>query len=149
MRPFGKIRAADFGTANLKAYISARKRAGAANATINRELAIVRRAFNLAFEHDPPKAARVPHISALEENNVRTGFLEHAEYLKLRDALPEELKLLLVIGYYTGVRRGELINIKWGQVDLRARRIRLEVGTTKTKRGGTSRSTERWPSGWT
>jgi integrase len=135
MRRFGKIRAADFGTANVKAYIAARKRAGAANATINRELAVVRRAFNLAFEHDPPKVARVPHISSLQENNVRTGFLEHAEYLKLRDALPEELKLLLVIGYHTGVRRGELINIRWNQVDLRARRIRLEVGTTKNKEG--------------
>jgi integrase len=134
-RYFGKIRAADFGTANVKAYIAARKRAGAENATINRELAIIRRAFNLAFQHDPPKVTRVPHIPGLQENNVRTGFLEHAEYLKLRDALPEELKLLLVIGYHTGVRRGELINIQWKQVDLHARRIRLEVGTTKNKEG--------------
>jgi integrase len=132
---FEKIRAADFGTSNVKAYIALRKREGAANATINRELAIVRRAFSLAFKHDPPKVARVPHIATLEENNVRTGFLEHPEYLTLRDALPEELKMLLVIGYYTGVRAGELINLKWSQVDLKARRIRLEVGTTKNKEG--------------
>jgi integrase len=132
---FDKIRAADFGTANVKAYVAFRKRAGAANATINRELAIVRRAFSLGFEHDPPKVARIPHIPALEENNVRTGFLEHSEYLALREALPEELKMLLVVGYHTGVRRGELINIRWAQVDLKVRRIRLEVGTTKNKEG--------------
>src|ERR1700674_1706746 len=68
---FDKLRAADFGTANVNVYIALRKREGAANATINRELAIVRRAFSLAFENDPPKVARVPHIASLEENNVR------------------------------------------------------------------------------
>jgi len=151
-----KLRDADFGTAKVSAYIALRKREGTANATINRKLAIVRRAFRLAFEDDPPKVARVPHIASLEENNVRSGFLERPEYLALRDSLPDELKMLLVIGYYTGVRSGELITLKWNQVDLRARRIRLEVGTTKnhdqeprprTKMGAIFRSTRRWPSG--
>jgi integrase len=132
---FGPIRAAQFGTNKVKTYITKRKAAEAANATINRELAIVRRAFTLAFEHDPPKVARVPHIPSLEEDNVRTGFLGHTEYLTLRDALPDELKTLLVVAYYTGVRRGELMGLKWRQVDLVAKRIRLDPGTTKNKEG--------------
>src|ERR1039457_1495003 len=45
---FGEIRAADFTTQLVKRYIAQRQASGAKNGTINRELAIIRRAFNLA-----------------------------------------------------------------------------------------------------
>lgn len=134
---FGEIRAADFSTAHVKRYIHARREQGASNATINRELAVVKRAFHLAVESDPPRVARVPYIPMLEENNVRTGFLEHDAYLRLRDELPEEIRLLFVIGYYTGARKGELLSLRWEQVDLAANRITLEPGTTKNREGRT------------
>jgi integrase len=69
----------------------------------------------------------------LEENNVRKGFLEHEAYVKLRNALPEGVQLLFVVGYHVGCRSGELLKVKWSQVDLVAKRIRLEPGTTKNK----------------
>ena len=71
----------------------------------------------------------------LPEDNVRTGFLEHAEYQALLVELPKELRPLLVVGYHTGCRVGELLSLKWHQVDLLVNRIRLEPGTTKTKEG--------------
>jgi len=73
----------------------------------------------------------------LAEKNVRKGLLEHDSYCRLRDALPPYLRLLLVIGYYVGCRVGELLQIRWPQVDLTARRIRLEPGTTKGEEGRT------------
>jgi len=110
---------------------------GASNATINRELAIVKRAFHLGAQSDPPSVLRVPHIPTLEENNVRTGFLEHDAYLRLRGELPEEIRPLFVIGYHTGARKGELLPLWWDQVDLTANRITLEPGTTKNREGRT------------
>jgi len=134
---FAAIRAADFSTSHVRRYIATRREAGASNAEINRELAIVKRAFRLAAQCDPPGVARVPHIPMLEEDNVRTGFLEHEPYRRLRNELPIYLRLLLVIGYHVGCRKGELLEIEWPQMDLGVRRIRLEPGTTKNKEGRT------------
>ena len=131
----GGVRAADFGTSNVRRYIEQRRSEGAANATINRELAIVKRAFRLAAQSDPPMVTRIPGVPKLEENNIRTGFLEHEAYLKLRAELPEDIRLLFVVGYYTGARLGELKRLRWPQVDLSAKRIALYPGTTKNGEG--------------
>jgi integrase len=133
----GDVRAADLGTSHIKRYIAQRRREEASNATINRELAILKRAFHLAVQSDPPKVARSPHVPMLEENNVRKGFLEYDAYLRLRDELPEEVRPLFVVGYYTGARVGELRSLNWAQVDLAARCITLEPGTTKNREGRT------------
>lgn len=134
---FGNIRAAEFGTLNVKKYKVDRRREGASNASINRELAIVKRAFHLGAASDPPRVKNVPTIAMLEENNVRKGFLEHDAYQRLRDELPAESRLLFVVAYHVGCRKGELMRIEWPDVDLQAKRIMLLVGTTKNKQGRT------------
>jgi integrase len=133
----GDIRVAEFGTQHVKRYVALRQREEAANASINRELAIVKRAFNLGFRNDPPLVNRLVYIPTLAENNVRTGFLNHDTYTKLRNELPESVRPLFVVGYHTGARIGELIHLRWKQVDLAARRITLDPGTTKNREGRT------------
>jgi integrase len=132
---FAKLRAAKFETGHAKNYIKKRASQDASNATINRELAILKRAFRLAARSDPPLVGHVPYIPTLKENNVRTGFVEDEQYLALRHQLPEYLRLLLVIAYYTGVRKGELLKIGKEQVDRKAAQIRLNPGETKNDEG--------------
>src|SRR5204863_9720351 len=43
----GSTKASEFGTAHVKRYVAGRRQAGAQDATINRELAIIRRGFAL------------------------------------------------------------------------------------------------------
>lgn len=130
---FGDVRAVDFSTQLLKRYIAARRKEEAKNGTINRELAIIRRAFTLAGKCDPPKVVRVPHISMLKENNVRSGFLEYEGYESLRAHLPWYIRPLFVTAYHIGGRRGELTSIQWNQVDFRASQIRLGGDVTKNE----------------
>lgn len=130
----GEIRAADFGTQQIKRYVSDRRKVEASDATINRELSIVRRGFTLALQSDPPLVSRAPYIPKLEESNVRQGFIEHAQYLKLREYLPEHLKAIFVVGYHVGVRLGELRQLQWSQVDTAAGEIRLSGPQTKNKK---------------
>ncbi len=78
--------------------------------------------------------ARAPHIPGLEETNVRQGFLEYEDYRKVLGELPSHLKAAFVVGYHVGVRIGELRKIRWAQVDLMAREIKLETGKTKNKK---------------
>jgi integrase len=103
---------------------------GAAIATINRELAALRRMFNLG-KKDSKVRFLIPTISLTKENNVRKGFLEHDHYRQLRGVLPEYARSALVAMYYTGMRIGEVLAIQWDQVDIAEREIRLEPGTTK------------------
>jgi integrase len=51
--------------------------------------------------------------------------------IAMRAALPEYLRPVLTFAYYTGCRRGEILSLLWSQVDLTARVVRLEPGTTK------------------
>jgi integrase len=113
----------------IRGYIQRRQQAGAANGTINRDLALLRRMFRLAVEDR--KLRDVPHFPMLKEAQPRRGFLEHAEYQKLRQELPEHLRPVLAAGYYTGMRRGEILRLRWSNVDLSSAEIRLDSGTTK------------------
>lgn len=45
------------------------------------------------------------------------------------------MKIPFIIGYWTGVRAGEIVNLKWDQVNIDEGWIRLEPGTTKSGKG--------------
>ena len=77
----------------------------------------------------------MPYIKLFREDNARKEFFEHSEYLAMREALPAFLKPVLAFAYFTGSRRGEILSLKWEQVDLLSAVVRLEVGTTKNKQG--------------
>jgi integrase len=133
----GRLPASRFGSAQRRQYIAQRQSAGAAHATINRELAIVRRGFQLGYEADPKLVQQVPVIHKLPEDNVRQGFLEPDQYENLLEELPDNLKAMFVCGYHTGARKNELRRIRWEQVDFEAGLIRLSGGQTKNKRART------------
>ncbi len=135
LQGLASIRAADLSTHHIHRYIDERQQQGASNTTINRELQVLKRALTLALECDPPKVARAPYIRLLPENNVRTGFLDDKQYVKLRDELPEYLKPIFVVAYHLGNRLGELRYLRWDQVDLDRNQIRLNPTQTKNKKG--------------
>jgi len=134
-RFFTGVRVTAITTAEIRKYIETRMREGAANATINRELAALKRMLNLGAQCTPPKVDRVPHIPMLREDNVRKGFFEHWEFLALREALPDHLKGLVTFGYKTGWRKSEITNLKWSHVDMENGIVRLEPGETKNEQG--------------
>lgn len=122
---------ADLTTSHVQSYIVARLEKGAANATINRELAALKRMFTLGARTTPPKVVSVPYIPRLKENNVRQVYYEHHEYQALKNALPQYLRPVVTMAYYTGMRKGEMLNLKWSQVNLVEGRITLPPADTK------------------
>jgi integrase len=134
---FEGMRVIDITTARIKAYIKTRLAENVANATINRELAALKRMLSLGAQDTPPKVYRVPHIPMLEERNARKGFFEHNEYLALLKVLPSELRGPVTFAYKTGWRKSEILGLTWDRVDLDERAVRLEADDTKNSEART------------
>lgn len=133
-KSFQGMRATDITTDRIKAYIEKRMKEGLSNASINRELAVLKRMFSLGAESTPPKVNLIPYIPILKESNVRKGFFELEEYVALKDALPYYLKPVVTFAYHTGWRAGEILNLTWDKVDLKQGIISLNPGETKNKK---------------
>jgi len=128
---FGMDRAIDITTARIRVYIEARLEDKAAPSTGNRELGALSRMFTLAVQG--VRLSTKPHIPRLEEPSPRQGYFEHSEYLAIRDHLEPTYQDILDFGYHSGWRRGEIIGLKWGDVDRSASIIRLRPELSKNK----------------
>jgi len=121
-------------TPDIRAYVADRQAHGYANATINRELAALKRMYTLAIQAG--KLLQRPHIPMLTEDNVRQGFFERAQFEAVRRHLAPTYQAVVTLAYYTGWRiNSEILRLEWHQVDRTAGVIRLEPGTTKNRDG--------------
>src|SRR5262245_3818904 len=132
-------------TATVRAYIAHRqaqkivrgkgeKRSERAvsNAEINRELAILKRAFTLAAQAG--KVLYRPHIPMLRERNVRTGFFEVRQFQAVRNQLPAVYRPVVTFAYVTGRRvPSEVLRLEWRHVDLTNGIVALDPGMTKNE----------------
>ncbi len=131
---FEGYRVMDITTTTINGYIKKRRDVDdAAPATINRELAALKRMFTLGKEHTPPKVNEEPKIHLLEENNIRMGFFEHSHFLTLRSRLPKHLYGPITIGYFYGFRKSEILGLTWDRIDMATGVLRLEPIDTKNK----------------
>src|SRR5437667_183547 len=97
---FGRRRMAAITTTDVRRYVARRQDEGAKNATINRELSVLQRAFTLAIAAGTLPSR--PHIALLREDNVRRGFFERDEFESVRRRLPPDLADLVSFLYTTG-----------------------------------------------
>jgi len=85
--------------------------------------------FYLAKEDD--KLRDIPHFPMTKESRPRQGFFEREDYEKLLAELPDYLRLPFSIGYFSGMRQGEILGLEWSQVDFIRGAIHLLAGETK------------------
>lgn len=134
---FEGMRVVGITTPRIQAYIEKRLREGSSNASINRELAALKRMLNLGARQTPPRVNRVPYIPLLKENNTRKGFFEYGEFLALRESLAAYLRGFVTFAYKTGWRLQEILALTWPQVDLQQGIVRIEPGESKNDEGRT------------
>jgi len=134
LRFFGDELAMDIAGDRVASYIAYRQDEKAAPATINRELAALKRAFRLGEKVG--KVIQRPEVSMLREDNRRKGFFEAGEYRAVLEHLPEELKPVIQTAYITGWRiASEILTRQKHHVNLQAEWLRLEPGETKNGEG--------------
>jgi integrase len=94
------------------------------DATVNRELACLSHLFSKAVEWEMMEESPFRKMRRLffKENNQRTRFLTEEEIKSLLaveyEGCPKYLKPIIATAIYTGLRKGEILNLKWKNVDL-------------------------------
>jgi integrase len=135
-RYFGAMRADRLSTETLLHYRKQRTSEGAVFSTVNRELVILRAALRAAAHASPPmiQVSTIPRfVIENEKSRARSGFVTDDLFEQVLAELPRELHPLAVCAYNSAVRKGELLKIRWPQVDFEAKLIRLRSGETKGK----------------
>ena len=134
---FGYRRVSGVTRSSIAKYVDERREAEVADATIDRETELLRRAFTLATEDERPLVAWVPKVPRLVKANAnaRQGFVERADFEKVLAELPGQvLRDIAVWGYGTGMRRGEVLALTWDGYDAETRAVRLAAKDAKTGR---------------
>lgn len=111
------------------------------NGTINFELAILRRAFNVQVEARKLSRDHVPMMPMLEKSQPRQGFLDPAEFERLCAELPEHLRDAVRFLYLSGWRKNEMATLEWRDCQLErdergaitGGKIRLRAENSKNK----------------
>lgn len=100
------------------------KKAETSASNANHYLAFVRALFNKLVEW---KWVEHPiSVKPYRVNNQRKRFLTEAEYKNLMSVLPEHLSVMVEFSILTGLRKSNVVNLKWNKVDLDRRTIRVD-----------------------
>jgi integrase len=127
---FGDRKAGLVTNQELKDYVAARLEAKARHATINLEVALLRRAYRIGFEAQPRRIKEMPTFPKKLAVTPRPGFIEDDVFEKLLPAIAEPgVHGLVQCAFRLGFRRSELLNLLVRQFD--DGWLRLFAGATK------------------
>lgn len=103
--------------------------------SLNRDLAVLKRMLNLAREWGYLNKDIAGKVKKMKEPPGRVRYLSKEEIARLLNAckLPY-LKTIVQIALNTGMRKGEILNLSWKQIDLENSFIHLENTKTGERR---------------
>jgi len=96
-----------------------------APATVNRSLAVLKSMFNRAIVWGKADNNPFKGVKLFKENNQRLRFLEKEEIGKLLENCYEHLKPIVIVALNTGMRKGEILGLRWRDIDIQRGIIHL------------------------
>ncbi len=128
---FGNLNVNDLNTQIIEQWQSKRLKLNKP-ATVNRVLACLKHMFTKAVDWNMASEEalkQVRKVKFLKENNKRLRYLDVEECQRLIESCAEHLKPIVTVALNTGMRRGEILGLRWDHVDLRHGFIL--IGTSK------------------
>lgn len=107
------------------------------NATINRYISLLSTVFTIAKKAWKVRIGDVDFsMHKLQEPAVNVKYVKNWEILnKIISKAAEHLKPIIYTGIYTGLRQGNILRLKWENIDFDARTITLKVKSRRYKGG--------------
>lgn len=127
---FGKLLLEDITPQHIEQYRALRLKK-IKPITTNRELALLKGMFTKAIDYGFATSNPVKRVKMIPEtDSARERILTREEEARLMDVAIEHFKPFLTIALNSGMRRGEILNLRWAQVDFQGRLVHV----IKTKR---------------
>ena len=125
---------------DLEAYQANREKQGASPASIDMEVKIAQTATTKDFYNDLHDGRALKAFKATKRKlkfgqNARDRILSFSEYLRLLQEAPVHLEPIIITAICTGMRMGEILELKWQYI--KDGFIRLPYKSTKEKKAKT------------
>lgn len=107
------------------------------NETYNRHLARIKGLFSRAVEHELLKSNNLSQIKKLKIISKKVRYLSERETKNFFEALPKQSVLvqnIILIAYYTGMRKNEILTLSWDDIDIDTNQIVLQAHNTKANK---------------
>ena len=136
-KAFGDMIVSRIKPADIENYQARRTADGLANATIDHEVGAARIMINKSFDNDKVSGDTLKVFKAVKKllikkgSNARDRILSPGEFESLHEHAPQHIKGILSMGYYAGMRKGEILPLTWNKMNLKGRVIELEATDTK------------------
>jgi len=133
LRPFGGMTLQQITPDAIRRFMRERLDAGATNGTVNRSRAYLSSILSFAIDAgiwcgpNPCLKGSLGRVKPLREAAPRERFLSPDEAETLLRAAPSPLREILIIALRTGLRRGELLSLRWCDVVDGFIRLRAEI----------------------
>ncbi len=137
---FGNRPLESFTTDLVEAYLQKRRQDGQRNhagkplsdTTLNKEIVTLKTIFRRAVLNGQIDRNPIIGVRKFKEH-FRDRTLEPVEFQALLSCCSQRLKGIVQLAYSTGMRCGEILGLRWNQVDFKGRVIVLEAADTKTR----------------
>ncbi len=141
---FGAMRLDAIGPRDVDAFTARKREEGYDPKTINNFLTVLRKTLAVAVDYGI--LTHVPKIRHLKTDPPKFDFFDFSEADRLLAAADPAWRTLILVALRTGLRRGELMALRWEDVDLVARRLvvrrNLVRGKFTTPKSGRSRTVD-------
>jgi integrase len=111
-----------------------RKGKTTAPATVHLEVTMLKALLNRAVRHGNLDHNPIQRVKMVPVNNVRERVLTQAEFELLFLECAAHLRPIVALAYYSGMRKLEVLELSWNEVDFSKGIIRLAADRTKTRK---------------
>lgn len=126
-KSFGSVFLQEINPVDIEKFRSQRLSEGISKLRVNRNLAIMKKMFNLAIDWGYAQTNPVRRVRFFSEyENLKERVLTDEEETRLLAACAPYLKSIVITALNTGMRRGEVLGLRWSQISLPQRSIRVE-----------------------
>jgi len=101
--------------------------------TLDREVELLKRFLNYAAACGRLPQNPIAHVKLLRVPNVRRVVLDEEAFQRLRAKAESWLRPILLVAFDTGMRKSEVLKLRWSQLDQKAGAVRLGAEDTKTE----------------
>ena len=107
---------------------------GKKKSTINRYLSAIKRAYNIMLRDGLLNKNPAQYVSKFEEDNRRHVYMSKDKWKEVKDIIPKYLLDIIMVALLTGLRKSNVLELRWEQINFNDKVIEIERQNNKGKK---------------